>query len=101
MPYRLVAESAPATALRREELCGLAVFPVPETAHLDEEDHPLIGVSLTIAKGDNPRTIYPPHPSSTAPSANSSWIHAMDGTGRCTGWRQSVECYLKAGGSGR
>ncbi|WP_245277892.1 site-specific integrase [Mesorhizobium sp. L48C026A00] len=45
---------------RRKELCGLAVFQVPETAHLDDEDHPLIGVPLTITKGDKPRTIYPP-----------------------------------------
>ncbi|HDA7269053.1 TPA: site-specific integrase, partial [Staphylococcus aureus] len=37
-----------------------AVFQVPETAHLDDEDHPLIGVPLTITKGDKPRTIYPP-----------------------------------------
>lgn len=60
MPYRLMAEWALATGLRRKELCGLAVFQVPETAHLDDEDHPLIGVPLTITKGDKPRTIYPP-----------------------------------------
>ncbi|MER9825243.1 site-specific integrase [Mesorhizobium sp. M0115] len=40
MPYRLMAEWALATGLRRKELCGLAVFQVPETAHLDDEDHP-------------------------------------------------------------
>lgn len=60
MPYRLMAEWALATGLRRKELCGLAVFQVPETAHLDDEDHPLIGVPLAITKGDKPRTIYPP-----------------------------------------
>ncbi|MBB4189026.1 site-specific recombinase XerD [Sinorhizobium terangae] len=60
MPYRLMAEWALATGLRRKELCGLAVFQVPETAHLDDDDHPLIGVPLTITKGDKPRTIYPP-----------------------------------------
>ncbi len=60
MPYRLMAEWALATGLRRKELCGLAVFQVPETAHLDDEVHPLIGVSLAITKGDKPRTIYPP-----------------------------------------
>jgi integrase len=60
IPYRLMAEWALATGLRRKELCGLAVFQVPETAHLDDEDHPLIGVPLTITKGDKPRTIYPP-----------------------------------------
>jgi len=37
MPYRLMAEWALATGLRREELCGLAVFQVPETAHLDDD----------------------------------------------------------------
>ena len=36
MPYRLMAEWALATGLRRKELCGLAVFQVPETAHLDD-----------------------------------------------------------------
>jgi integrase len=60
MPYRLMAEWALATGLRRKELSGLAVFQVPETAHLDEEDHPLVGVPLTITKGGKPRTIYPP-----------------------------------------
>jgi len=50
MPYRLMAEWALATGLRRKELCGLAVFQVPETAHLDDEDHPLVGVPLTITK---------------------------------------------------
>ncbi|WP_235915175.1 tyrosine-type recombinase/integrase [Brucella anthropi] len=60
MPYGLMAEWALSTGLRRKELCGLAVFQVPETAHLDAEDHPLIGVPLTITKGDKPRTIYPP-----------------------------------------
>jgi integrase/recombinase XerD len=40
--------------------CGLAVFQVPETAHLDEDEHPLVGVPLTITKGDRPRTVYPP-----------------------------------------
>jgi integrase/recombinase XerD len=60
MPYRLMAEWALATGLRRKELCGLAVFQVPETAHLDEDEHPLVGVPLTITKGDRPRTVYPP-----------------------------------------
>jgi site-specific recombinase XerD len=60
MPYRLIAEWALTTGLRRKELCGLAVFQVPETAHLDDEEHPLVGVPLTITKGDRPRTVYPP-----------------------------------------
>jgi len=60
MPYRLMAEWALATGMRRKELCGLAVFQVPETAHLDAAQTPLIGVALTITKGDRPRTTYPP-----------------------------------------
>jgi site-specific recombinase XerD len=60
MPYRLMAEWALATGLRRKELCGLAVFQVPETAHLNDEEYPLVGVPLTITKGDRPRTVYPP-----------------------------------------
>jgi integrase/recombinase XerD len=60
MPYRLMAEWALATGLRRKELCGLAIYQVPETAHLDAEEHPLVGVPLTITKGDRPRTVYPP-----------------------------------------
>ncbi|MER8375928.1 hypothetical protein [Mesorhizobium sp. M1406] len=38
----------------------LLVIRSTETAHLDEENYPLIGVPLTIIKGDKPRTIYPP-----------------------------------------
>jgi site-specific recombinase XerD len=60
MPYRLMAEWALATGLRRKELCGLAVFQVPETAHLNDEEYPVVGVPLTITKGDRPRTVYPP-----------------------------------------
>jgi integrase/recombinase XerD len=60
MPYRLMAEWALATGMRRKELCGVSVFQVPETAHLDMDEHPLMGVSLTITKGDRLRTVYPP-----------------------------------------
>jgi integrase/recombinase XerD len=60
LPYRLMAEWALATGMRRKELCGLAVFQVPETAHLDDEEHALVGVPLTLTKGDWPRTVYPP-----------------------------------------
>ncbi len=60
MPYRLMAEWALATGMRRKELCALVIFQVPETVHLDIEDHPLVGVPLTITKGDRPRTVYPP-----------------------------------------
>jgi len=60
MPYRLIAEWALVTGMRRKELCGLSVFQIPETAHLDADHSPLIGVALTITKGDRPRTAYPP-----------------------------------------
>jgi integrase/recombinase XerD len=59
-PYRLMAEWALATGLRRKELCGLRVAQVPQTAHLNADEHPLIGMPLTITKGDQPRTVYPP-----------------------------------------
>lgn len=60
MPYRLMAEWAVATGLRRMELCALTVAQLPATAALDAADHPLIGVPLAITKGDRPRTVYPP-----------------------------------------
>ncbi len=60
LPYRLMAEWALVTGMRRKELCGLSVFSVPETAHLDADQNPLIGVALTITKGGRPRTVYPP-----------------------------------------
>jgi site-specific recombinase XerD len=59
-PYRLMAEWAVATGLRRMELCALTVVQVPATTALDAADHPLIGVPLAITKGDRPRTAYPP-----------------------------------------
>jgi site-specific recombinase XerD len=59
-PYRLMAEWALGTGLRRKELCGLTVAQVPATTELDAEDHPLIGVSLAITKGDRPRTAFVP-----------------------------------------
>ena len=60
MPYRLIAEWALTTGMRRKELCGLSVAQVPETAHLNADEQPLMGVALTITKGDCPRTAYPP-----------------------------------------
>ncbi|WP_370159265.1 tyrosine-type recombinase/integrase [Limimaricola soesokkakensis] len=59
-PYRLIAEWALATGMRRKELCGLQLRQVPEVAHLDIEQDPLVGVPLTITKGDRPRSVYPP-----------------------------------------
>ncbi|TLW99318.1 tyrosine-type recombinase/integrase [Rhizobium sp. MHM7A] len=60
MPYRLTAEWAIATGMRRMELCALTVAQLPETVGLDAADHPLIGLPLAITKGDRPRTVYPP-----------------------------------------
>ncbi|RWN47526.1 tyrosine-type recombinase/integrase [Mesorhizobium sp.] len=59
-PYDLIAEWALATGMRRKELCGLQLHQVPEVAHLDIEQDPLVGVPLTITKGDRPRSVYPP-----------------------------------------
>jgi integrase/recombinase XerD len=60
MPYRLIAEWALTSGMRRKELCGMTVNQVPATAHLNADEHPLMGVALTITKGDHPRTVYPP-----------------------------------------
>jgi integrase len=59
-PYGLMAQWALATGMRRKELCGLQVGQVPAVAHLDAERRPLIGLPLTVTKGDRPRTVYPP-----------------------------------------
>ena len=60
MPYRLMAEWALATGMRRMELCALAARQVPDVGAIDAESVPLIGVALTITKGARPRTVYPP-----------------------------------------
>lgn len=59
-PYDLIAELALATGMRRKELCGLQVGQVPAVAHLDIDEDPLVGIPLTVTKGDRPRTVYPP-----------------------------------------
>lgn len=59
-PYDLMAQWALATGMRRKELCGLHVSQVPVVAHLDVERNPLVGLPLTVTKGDRPRTVYPP-----------------------------------------
>ncbi|GAY21977.1 tyrosine-type recombinase/integrase [Sphingobium fuliginis] len=59
-PYDLMASWALVTGMRRKELCALELFQVPETAHLDAGEHPLIGIGLSITKGGVPRTVYPP-----------------------------------------
>lgn len=59
-PYDLMASWALVTGIRRKELCALKLFQIPETAHLDADEHPLIGIGLRITKGGYPRTVYPP-----------------------------------------
>jgi len=59
-PYGLIAEWSVATGMRRKELCALQLFQMPEVAHLDLEQDPLVGLPLTVTKGDRPRTVYPP-----------------------------------------
>lgn len=59
-PYRLMGEWALATGMRRKELCGLEAYQIPETAHLEADEHPLMGIGLSITKGDQPRTVYAP-----------------------------------------
>jgi integrase len=49
-----MASWALVTGMRRKELCALAVDQVPDTAWLDMDEHPLIGVALTITS-DKPR----------------------------------------------
>lgn len=46
--------------MRRKELCGLQLHQVPDVAHLDIDEAPLVGVPLIVTKGDRPRTTYPP-----------------------------------------
>ena len=62
MPYRLMAEWALTTGMRRMEICALTWKQIPESAHLRQRDHQLIGVPLTITKGDAPRDSYAPLP---------------------------------------
>ena len=59
-PYDLIAEWALATGMRRKELCGLQLHQVPDVAHVDIDVDPLVGMPLTVTKGDRPRTVYPP-----------------------------------------
>jgi len=57
---RLAAEWALCAGLRRKELCALAVEQIPDSWPLHPEETPLVGVPLSITKGDRPRTVYPP-----------------------------------------
>lgn len=58
-PYRLMAEWAVTTGLRRMELCALTTRQIPVAGTVDHAD-PLPGMTLTIAKGSWRRTVYPP-----------------------------------------
>ncbi|ODU17848.1 MAG: transposase, partial [Sphingomonas sp. SCN 67-18] len=57
---RLAGEWALCAGLRRKELCALAVDQIPDSWSLHPEETPLVGVPLSITKGDRPRTVYPP-----------------------------------------
>jgi len=59
-PARLAAEWALTAGLRRKEICGLMPDMIPDNRDIAPEDTPLVGVPLTITKGDRPRTVYPP-----------------------------------------
>ena len=60
MPYRLIAEWAVTSGMRRMELCALTVDKVPRSDRLHMEDRPLVGIALNITKGSRRRTVYPP-----------------------------------------
>jgi integrase len=60
MPYRLMAEWAVTTGLRRMELCALTARQIPPSDGRDIINDPLVGMTLTITKGGRRRTIYPP-----------------------------------------
>jgi len=59
IPYRLLAEWAVTTGLRRMELCALTVQQIPAVGPHDQAE-PLIGMTLTTTKGGRRRTVYPP-----------------------------------------
>lgn len=57
---RLAGQWALTAGLRRKEICGLTVDLIPDSFAIDPEEQPLVGVPLTITKGNKPRTVYPP-----------------------------------------
>jgi len=59
-PYRLMAEWAVTTGLRRKELCALTTRQVPSAFDLDPERDPFVAVKVTQTKGGRPRMVYPP-----------------------------------------
>jgi site-specific recombinase XerD len=60
MPYRLMAEWAVTTGMRRMELCALRMKQIPSGEGLRLDGDPLVGLALTVAKGGRRRTVYPP-----------------------------------------
>lgn len=60
MPYRLMAEWAVTTGMRRMELCALRMKQIPRGEGLRLDGDPLVGLALTVAKGGRRRTVYPP-----------------------------------------
>ncbi len=60
MPYRLIAEWAVTTGMRRMELCALRMKQIPRGEGLRLDGDPLVGLALTVAKGGRRRTVYPP-----------------------------------------
>jgi integrase len=58
-PYRLIAEWAVTTGLRRMELCALTVPQIPVAGATDLADS-LIGMTVTTTKGGWRRAVYPP-----------------------------------------
>ena len=59
-PYRLMAEWAVATGMRRMEICALRDHQIPATDHLRSRDHPLFPIPLVVTKGKISRDVHPP-----------------------------------------
>ncbi|MDE1918585.1 MAG: tyrosine-type recombinase/integrase [Sphingomonadales bacterium] len=60
MPYRLIAEWAVTTGMRRMELCALTVPQIPHSEQLHPDENAMVGIQLTVTKGGKTRRIYPP-----------------------------------------
>ena len=59
-PYRLIACWALSTGLRRCELTALTVDQIPDSAGIDIERDPILGIQLSVTKGSKPRKAYAP-----------------------------------------
>ena len=60
MPYRLIAEWAVTTGMRRMEICALTAAQIPRSDQLHPDESPMVGIPLTVTKGGKARTVYPP-----------------------------------------